>query len=588
MNMLAPDKTTTPARFGSSQGPYADPNDVPMEVYGEESITVTLSKKRQKTEQGQTTRNAFSEPVRESNDTTVSENVVEMETVKKDVDVDVRHMRFDTIAELESVIASKTSQYNELRQRLMQPIFYDVNLRRSQNTFRELSKDIDYLKEKKSSMLDDGFIIGDIDMSAMITDVLKKSGSLLNATPSLDGSDTPKMRFKESHVQMADVGESYTHMEISPLDMLARTTPCIHNRKCTFESAASVDESLSKWSACVQTYQLRKMQKETQLQQTQHNQQQTQKKHTRGFLKPKEVSDKDKPETGTPEGTEDRRIKHKISYDEHTVHALLSRESNVSIDISNAKVSPSSSVIRSGDVLCQNCGHVCDMDEQHAVYVCCSCGTVNEEHKVHEGDMFQSVNMMSTSKTCVFKTKASTYKPLGHFMEIMYQLQGKRKSKAPYHVKNLCRQYCVSYGIKRNDINEKTIRNCLRRYRNGSQYYKYAMEIACELRGVPPPYMTETQESILTYLYPCTVHAYRSSKRYLTRKSNRVGRIKELPNNMIGNYVLYKLCELCGFTEFLPYIRLSKNVDNINENDESWKHVCEQNKWKFYKTKYYG
>ncbi len=78
MNMLAPDKTTTPARFGSSQGPYADPNDVPMEVYGEESITVTLSKKRQKTEQGQTTRNAFSEPVRESNDTTVSENVVEM------------------------------------------------------------------------------------------------------------------------------------------------------------------------------------------------------------------------------------------------------------------------------------------------------------------------------------------------------------------------------------------------------------------------------------------------------------------------------------------------------------------------------
>jgi hypothetical protein len=173
-------------------------------------------------------------------------------------------------------------------------------------------------------------------------------------------------------------------------------------------------------------------------------------------------------------------------------------------------------------------------------------------------------------------------------MELLYQLQGKRKSKAPPEVKQICKAYCARYGVEKGDINETIIRKCLKECEDGSQYYKYAMEIACELREVPPPCMSQTQEAILTSLYPKTVIAYKTSHRFLKRMSNRVGRIKETPNNMIGNYVLYKLCELCGFDEFLPFIRLSKNVDNINDNDESWRHVCEQNKWKFYRTKYYG
>lgn len=309
-------------------------------------------------------------------------------------------------------------------------------------------------------------------------------------------------------------------------------------------------------------------------------------------LKLKDVADKDKKctvvlaEDAFVEKVHDRRIKHKRACDEHTVINLVAakiakRREN---EYANRRLLPSQD-----DIVCKRCGGVCDADTVHACYVCSECGTVDPTMRVSETDIFTNRYMLSTAATSSFKAmRGSTYKPLGHFTEIMYQLQGKRKSKAPYHVKKVCRDYCIRYGIKRIDITEAIIRRCLKCYRNGSQYYKYAMEIACELRGIPPPYMTEAQESILTYLYPCTVHAYKTSKRYLDRKMNRVGRIKELPNNMLGNYVLYKLCELCGFAEFLPYIRLSKNVDNIRENDESWRHVCKQNKWKFYKTKYFG
>ena len=77
----------------------------------------------------------------------------------------------------------------------------------------------------------------------------------------------------------------------------------------------------------------------------------------------------------------------------------------------------------------------------------------------------------------------------------MYQLQGKRKAKAPREVRENCRDFCVRNGVRRNDIDEGVVRKCLRRYQHGGQYYKYAMEIACELRGVPPPCMTAWKPS---------------------------------------------------------------------------------------------
>jgi hypothetical protein len=238
---------------------------------------------------------------------------------------------------------------------------------------------------------------------------------------------------------------------------------------------------------------------------------------------------------------------------------------------------------------CDHCGGYVVVDTKNGYHVCDECGHVKSSMGVlTDGDVSfdKRGRYASNSEHTTFRTM-STYKPLNHFVEILSQLQGKRKIRAPEHIQLVCYHYCVRYGIKREDITEAVIRKCLRRYKSGNQFYKYAMEIACKLRGVPPPHMTDDQEATLVYMYPCAVRAYRGSPRYVRRAKDRVGRIKKTPNNQTGSYVLYKLCELCGFHEFLPYLRMSNSMATIRENDESWQHVCGVNRWKYIPTRLY-
>jgi hypothetical protein len=303
----------------------------------------------------------------------------------------------------------------------------------------------------------------------------------------------------------------------------------------------------------------------------------------------------------------DRKIKPSKKSDEHTVLDLLKSKQHASK--STIKSSSSTDMhhilnpldvrkqicrkdlLSSSNEICSHCGGLYIIDTKNALYVCENCGFINKDANPNDMLVYTEIkggNGKNGNSTCEPLSGATTYKPSNHFDEIKAQLQGKRKARPPIYIQKICRDYCIRYRIKRKDIDEKTIRECLKRYRNGNQLYKYAMEISCILKGVPPPCMTSEQESILSYLYPRAVHAYKTSDIYIKRMENRVGRIKKTPNNQTGNYVLYKLCELCGFDGFLPYIRLSSDRECIRVNDETWKHVCNVNKWKYMETKFYG
>jgi len=547
-----------PKRFGVVNAThYASAEDMPVDLGDDDDEANDdnneIEEPRQRKRRKRTTK-------QETQDEPSADDVI---TEPKETNT-VTNMKFNSVADVEALIESKTKEYNDLRKPLLQPIFYNVDMREMQNTFIRISKEIDHLKSLKSHMTDD-LVIGGVDFEQMVDELLHKVGSI------------------ESEPAKA------SHMESSLVSVLCPKR--VFGRK---QSRAPPPQQKSASGVCG-AFILAKERRE--YEKTENDKSEERRKRSqqhdimRHHLKFKDASDKDKPDVPTQfdaEKERNRRIKYTLSDGERSISSVLAEPVAAAAVVANSPLSERSRDVMpcDGDIVCDQCGYACDVDDLHGEYVCTHCSCVNQR-LVGEGDMRLSGSMMSTAKTCVFKSKASTYKPLGHFTEIMYQLQGKRKCKAPYHVKKACRDYCISYGIKRMDITETTIRKCLKQYKNGSQYYKYAMEIACDLQGVPPPCMTGDQEGILTYMYPYTVHAYKSSRRYLMRKSNRVGRIKKLPNNMVGNYVLYKLCELCGFTEFLPYIRLSKNVANITENDESWQHICKINNWKFFRTKIY-
>lgn len=269
--------------------------------------------------------------------------------------------------------------------------------------------------------------------------------------------------------------------------------------------------------------------------------------------------------------------------------------------------------------ICQNCGavyeHRTDCSPEHFAY---------EDVHMGEGGL---------------RRRGGGYKPPNHFTEIIAQFQGKRRSSAPKDVVAIVGGYCNRYGLEKHKITPKVCRMFLKQkqqeesqikkysakkratpclpllpssssslsccsavttttstsitqnqqqqppQRKYTDYYRYCPEIAWLLSGIPPPYMCPMQEDRVVALFPMTVEAYKTSPRYLKRKSDRTNRVKESPNLLNYYYVFYKLCQLLNYNEFLPYIPLPKSQANIEDCDNNgWKHVCEYYGWAFIPT----
>lgn len=239
------------------------------------------------------------------------------------------------------------------------------------------------------------------------------------------------------------------------------------------------------------------------------------------------------------------------------------------------------------------------------VDVCNVCGSVYD-HRIDNTPEHFSYGDIHT------KRRGSGYKPPNHFAEIIAQFQGKRRSSAPQDVVDVVADYCKRYGFQPHQITPQIVRmflkqkqqevNLFKKYsklkkggslpasssavtRKYTDYYKHCPEIAYRLSGIPPPYMTPSQEDKITAIFPMVVEAYKTSPRYLSRKANRVNRKKAVPNLLNYHYVFFKECQLLGYDEFLPFIALPKSVANILDNDENgWKWVCKVHGFTFIPT----
>lgn len=203
------------------------------------------------------------------------------------------------------------------------------------------------------------------------------------------------------------------------------------------------------------------------------------------------------------------------------------------------------------------------------------------------------------------RRRGGGYKPTNHFAEILAQFQGKRRSCAPPHVVEMVKSHCERYSIPPHKITYVVVRSILKQKQQDAimtfkwskekpkdsfykytDYYKHSPEIAWRLSGIPPPYMTPSQQDRIIAQFPRVVAAYRTSPRYLSRKANRHGRKKEEPNILNNFFILFKLCQLFGYDEFLPYIPLPKSLANIEDCDQfGWKHISKVNGYAYIPTK---
>jgi hypothetical protein len=244
-------------------------------------------------------------------------------------------------------------------------------------------------------------------------------------------------------------------------------------------------------------------------------------------------------------------------------------------------------------------------DAQCCELLCLACGYVYEDKRCNPDNPLCSMGKFG-ERADVPRRRSGGYKPPNHFAEIIGHFQGTRSAGAPAEILETIKDLCTRYKYESKDITPAVVRSCLYRMqqdentrhdcalaknpddklRRFTDFYRNAPELAYRLSGIPPPYMSPMQEDRVTALFPLVIAAYKTSPRYLRRLRLKVNSINKIPNNPNFYLTFYKLCQLLGYDEFLPYIPLPKSIDNIDDNDmEAWAHICAVNGWPFLPTR---
>jgi hypothetical protein len=162
------------------------------------------------------------------------------------------------------------------------------------------------------------------------------------------------------------------------------------------------------------------------------------------------------------------------------------------------------------------------------------------------------------------------YKKINHFKEILAQFQGKETTLIPMEViDNLKNQ------IKKERINIQVLTyndtKLLLKKLGYNKYYEHINFIKDKL-GIRPPIISQELEDTLCNFFIEIQYPY----------------AKHCPDYRVNflhyYYVLYKLFELIGESEYLKEIPLLKDREKLIEQDTIWSKICIELNWEFIPT----
>jgi hypothetical protein len=162
------------------------------------------------------------------------------------------------------------------------------------------------------------------------------------------------------------------------------------------------------------------------------------------------------------------------------------------------------------------------------------------------------------------------YKRINHFKEIIAQFQAKETTQIPPHVIENIKLQIKKERISLSKFTNTKAKDILKKL-GYNKFYEHIPYIKDKL-GIKPPVMTQQLEEQLCNLFMEIQGPY----------------AKYCPDDRVNflnyYYTIYKLCELLGQTQFLPYFPLLKDREKQIEQDEIWKKICEDLNWEFIPT----
>jgi len=217
--------------------------------------------------------------------------------------------------------------------------------------------------------------------------------------------------------------------------------------------------------------------------------------------------------------------------------------------------------IRPSDI-CQNCfkGELIPLDDE-GVMICNSCSKNVQYLIENEKPSYKE----PPKEVCFY-----AYKKINHFKEILAQFQGKETTQIPEEVIENLKQQIKKERIGTNKMTYYKTKEVLKKL-GYNKYYEHINFIKDKL-GLKPPIISQELEEILCNFFMEIQYPY----------------AKHCPDYRVNflhyYYVLYKLFELLGETDYLTEIPMLKDREKLIEQDTIWKKICEELDWEFIAT----
>ena len=162
------------------------------------------------------------------------------------------------------------------------------------------------------------------------------------------------------------------------------------------------------------------------------------------------------------------------------------------------------------------------------------------------------------------------YRRINHFREILAQVQAKETTQIDNAIIVSIKKQIRKERITLDQFTDVKAKEILKKL-GYNKYYEHIPFIKEKL-GIKPPVMSPELEETLCNLFMETQGPY---ARFCP---------DERVNFLNYYYTIYKLCELLGQTQYLPYFPMLKDRDKRIEQDEIWKKICKELKWEFIPT----
>jgi|TARA_B110000483_G_C18175912_1_gene535080 hypothetical protein len=211
--------------------------------------------------------------------------------------------------------------------------------------------------------------------------------------------------------------------------------------------------------------------------------------------------------------------------------------------------------------ICNKCGGELVSVESEGVLICKKCSQQVNFLIEHEKPSYKE----PPKEVCFY-----AYKRINHFREILAQFQAKETTQIPKEVIDNIILQIKKERITLDSITNKRAKDILKKL-GYNKYYEHIPFIKDKL-GIKPPIMKQRLEETLCSLFMDIQKPY----------------AKHCPDDRVNflnyYYVLFKMCELLGETQFLPYFPMLKDPVKRIEQDEIWKKICKELHWEFVPT----